>query len=257
MKELEGKSAIVLGASSPKGIGETIARKFAEQGAKVAVCGRKIEAVQALANDINGTAVACDITDEAQISSALEEVVSKHGKVDIAVNAAGINASQPIAEMTAADLRTISESHFVGPVMFIKHAASKMMEHGGSIITLSSLTAELTGAGLGYYAGTKAATDKIVQIAALEYGSHNIRVNSLSPGLTRTPMTEAFFQMPTLTEAFKKEMPLGDRLITADDVAFAAAYLANDRCVATGDNIRVSGGAHLQRLPRRDEMMGG
>ena len=103
------------------------------------------------------------------------------------------------------------------------------------------------------YARTKAGVDKIVQIAALEYGGKGVRVNSLSPGLIRTPMTEGFFKMESAIDAFIRETPLG-RMATADDVAYSALYLASDRCVATGDLIRVSGGAHTRRIPTYSEM---
>ena len=122
-------------------------------------------------------------------------------------------------------------------------------------MSLSSITAELTGPGLGAYAATKAAIDKLVKVAAVEYGPKNIRVNSISPGITPTPMTEQIFDTPSMVNAFKKETPIG-RLAKPEDVAFAALYLADDRCITTGDNIRVSGGIHLRRLPTYPEMMG-
>ena len=147
---------------------------------------------------------------------------------------------------------------FIGPALFIKQAAAAIektgSQSGGSIMTLSSVTAELTGAGLGAYGATKAAIDKLVKVAAVEYGPRNIRVNSISPGVTSTPMTEKIFDTPSMVNAFKKETPIG-RLATPEDVAFAALYLADDRCITTGDNIRVSGGIHLRRLPTYPEMM--
>ena len=112
------------------------------------------------------------------------------------------------------------------------------MINGGSIITLSSLTVELTNTGLGGYAGAKAATDKIVQIAAYEYGPQGIRVNSLSPGLVETEMTQGLFQIPSMVSAFIKETPIG-RMPTLEDVSHAALWLASDQCITKGDNIRV------------------
>lgn len=253
MFDLKDKSAIVLGASSKGGIGEAIARAFSSQGANVTVSGRKIAPLKSLAKDIGGTAQSCDVTSEADIEGLFAKVKDSYGKVDIAVNAAGINRPEPISALTQESLRNMCEVQLVGPTLFIKHAAAAMPT-GGSIITLSSVTAELTGPSLGAYAATKAAVDKIVRVAAVEYGSQGVRVNSLSPSLTQTPMTEKIFQTQSMIKAFEKETPLG-RMVTADDVAFAALYLASDHCVATGDNIRVSGGAHLRRLPTYAEMM--
>lgn len=254
MTQLAGKTAIVLGASSAGGIGEAIAKTFAAQGASVVVSGRKLEPLKTLAKEINGAAVSCDITDEEQITALFQSAKDVFGKVDIAVNAAGINMPAPISSLTREALQTMTDIQFIGPALFIKQAA-EAMDKGGSIITLSSVTAELTGPNLGAYAATKAAVDKLVKVAAVEYGPKNIRVNSLSPSLTSTPMTSTVFETPSMLKAFEKETPIG-RCVTVEDVAFAALYLADERCVATGDNIRVSGGAHLRRLPTYAEMMG-
>ena len=254
MTQLAGKSAVILGASSKGGIGAAIAKTFADQGANVTVSGRKLEPLKALAKEIKGTVKGCDITDESQISALFQHAKDSYGKVDIAVNAAGINVPAPISSLTREALQTMSDIQFIGPILFIKQAADAMGD-GGSIITLSSVTAELTGPNLGAYAATKAAVDKVVKVAAVEYGPKNIRVNSLSPSLTSTPMTQKLFETPSMLKAFEKETPIG-RCVTVEDVAFAALYLADDRCVATGDNIRVSGGAHLRRLPTYAEMMG-
>ncbi|MEM1019055.1 MAG: SDR family oxidoreductase [Pseudomonadota bacterium] len=256
MGALNGKIALVIGASSPKGLGEAVARLFAAEGAKVVVTGRKKESVEALAADLGGEAIACDLTKEETTIAAIEHCVSTYGKLDIAVNSAGIYIPGAFSEMTWDSLTMYSNAHFIGPVLFIKHAADAMAKTGGgSIMTMSSLTVEHTGAGTTGYAASKAATDKAVKQAAVEYGPMNVRVNSLSPGLTPTPMTEQLFAVPTMVTAFEKETPIG-RLPTPEEVAFAALYLADDRCSATGDYIRISGGGHLRRLPTMEEMMG-
>ena len=252
MVELKDKVAVILGASSVGGLGETIARAYVDAGAKVVLSGRKVEPLKALAEELGGSYETCDITQEDDIEKLFNAAKEKYGKVDIAVNAAGVNAPAPISALTQESLKFMCDLSFIGPILFIKQAAAAM-DNGGSIITISSVTAELVGANLAAYASTKSGVDKVVQIAALEYGSKGIRVNSLSPGLTKTPMTESFFKMTTAIDAFVNETPLG-RMPTVDEVAFAALYLASDRCVATGDLIRVSGGSHTRRLPTHKEM---
>ena len=246
MAELKDKVAVILGASSIGGLGDAIARMYVSEGAKVMLSGRKVDPLKNLSDVLGGAYETCDITIEDDIENLFNATKKKFGKVDIAVNAAGVNAPEPISALTYDSLKFMTDLSFIGPTLFIKHAA-EAMENGGSIITMSSLTAELVGPNLAGYAGTKAGIDKIVQIAAYEYGSKGIRINSLSPGLTRTPMTEGFFQMTSAIEAFVSETPIG-RMPTVEDVAYSALYLASDRCIATGDLIRVSGGAHLSLI---------
>ena len=113
----------------------------------------------------------------------------------------------------------------------------------------------MAGAGLAAYAGSKAGADHVVRVAALEYGRKGIRVNSISPGLARTPMTEGYFQYPAFEQAFTAETPLG-RLVDVEEVAEAALWLASDQACVTGQNFQVNGGATLTRLPTGREMSG-
>ncbi len=252
MGRLNGKIAIVLGASSPQGLGEVIARRFASEGAKVLVAGRRREPLEALAAEIAGVWACCDITDEASIADMVAQAMTTFGRLDIAVNAAGFNQPKPVADITREHLQAFADAHFIGPALFIKQCAGAMGA-GASIITLSSLTVELTGPGLAGYAGAKAATDKVVEIAAVEFAAKGVRINSIAPGLVETPMTAAFFRIKTAINAFVNETPIG-RMPTAQDVAAAAVWLASDECICTGDVVRVSGGQHLRRLPTSAEM---
>ena len=254
MSTLSGKVALIIGATSDPGIGSAIARKYSEEGAKVVISGRRKDALDKLSKELDCMAVQADISIDEEVTSLVNQVIQSHGKLDIAVNSVGIYDPLPIAEMTRDHLQLYSDLHFISPTLFIQKCA-EAMKNGGSIITLSSLTVELTNAGLGGYAGAKAGLDKIVQIAAYEYGPAGIRVNSLSPGLVDTEMTGGLFSMPTMVDAFIKEIPVG-RMPTLDDVCHAALWLASDNCISTGDNIRVSGGSHLRRLPTTEELMG-
>ena len=244
---LPRKGALILGASSSAGIGYAIAKRFIREGAKVVVGGRDREKMDAIAKELGAVAVECDIIDESSISSAIAEAKHHLGYIDIAVNAAGVNRAVPIAEETADGLLEQAKVHFVGTALFIRDVA-EAMDHGGSIITISTLTAELTSPRLAAYAATKSAADKLIKVAAVEYGDRNIRLNSLAPGLTSTGMTAGYFANEKILGAFLRETPTG-QLATPDDVAAAAVWLASDECHATGDLVRVSGGMHLRRLP--------
>lgn len=245
---LAGKRVFVLGAGALGGIGAAIARRFIAEGASIVIGARDEARAQPVADDVGALGVVqLDILDESSIAAGMAAAAELLGGLDVAVNAAGVNRAVPIAEETADGLLMQARIHFVGATLFIKEAAA-LMGPGGSIITMSTLTAELTTFRLGAYAGSKAAADKVVRVAAVEYGERGIRVNSLAPGLTSTPMTSAYFGDEKIANAFLRETPRG-KLSAPEDVAAAAVWLASDECVATGDLIRVSGGAHLRRLP--------
>jgi NAD(P)-dependent dehydrogenase (short-subunit alcohol dehydrogenase family) len=122
------------------------------------------------------------------------------------------------------------------------------------MITTSSLTALAAPPGLAAYAATKRGVDQMVRIAAVEYGSRGIRVNAIAPGFTRSAMTEGYFALPTLEGAFLREIPLG-RLVTVNDIANAALWLASDEAFITGQVLDITGGQSLRRVPTNEEMM--
>jgi 2-hydroxycyclohexanecarboxyl-CoA dehydrogenase len=101
--------------------------------------------------------------------------------------------------------------------------------------------------------GTKAGTDHVIRCVAHEFGAEGIRANSISPGLTETPMTADAKTVPGLFDCFVAGYPLG-RIGTSDDIAAAAVFLASDECFMTGENLQVNGGLTLRRNPTREEM---
>ena len=191
MGRLEGKKALVLGASSEGNMGQVIARRFMAEGAQVLVSGRKGDVLEAFAKETGAKWTTCDLTDEASVNALADNAVEQMGGIDIALHA--------------------------------------------------------------IYMGTKAGTDHIIRCIAHEFGSEGIRANSISPGLTDTPMTAEAGQVPGLFEAFRAGYPLG-RWGTSDDIAAAAVFLASDECFMTGENLQVNGGLTLRRNPTREEI---
>jgi len=251
MGRLEGKVAIILGASDERSMGAATARRFAQEGARLVLAARRKEAVDAIAGSLGALAVRCDITSEAEIAALAKAAVDRYGRLDAAVNYAGISVSESILDSTPEALKASCDVHFVGTVLFMKHMALAMKD-GGSIITTSSLTVLAQAPGYAAYAGAKGGADVAVRIAANELGERNIRVNSIAPGFTKSAMTEDHFAVEAVTRAFLKEIPLG-RFATVDDVAEVALWLASDEAFVTGQRIDVTAGQSLRRVPLASE----
>ena len=249
MSGMEGKVAVVLGASGEKNFGSATARRLAADGCKVVVAARRLAPLEALAVDIGGLAVACDVMEESQIEGLFSRAREEFGRVDVAVNCCGTHALGPIAELTREQITPTLELSFIGALLFFKHAAAAMPE-GGSVITISSLTARLPGAGYSVYSGARAGIDYAIRVAAIEYGAQGVRFNSIAAGLIETDMTAGFFQVPELVDAFVSQIPAG-RMGTVEDVAEAALWLANPvrSSFVNGSVIDLSGGQHMGKLP--------
>lgn len=253
MGRLQGKVAVILGASEESSMGAATARRFAAEGAQLVLAARRKEAVEAVASPLGATAIACDITREEEIQKLAATAVEQFGHLDIAINYSGFSEQAAVADVTAEALRHSSDVHFVGTTLFFKHMGTCMSD-GGAMITASSMTSLLAPAGLAAYAGAKAAADQVVRIAAVEHGKRGIRVNSIAPGFTRSAMTEGFFQIESVPAAFLREVVL-DRLVTVDDIANTALWLASDEAFITGQVIDMSGGQTLHRVPFASEMV--
>jgi 2-hydroxycyclohexanecarboxyl-CoA dehydrogenase len=248
---LAGKVALIVGASTQGGIGEATARAYRREGATVVLSARRLPAADAIAAGMGATAVACDMTVESQVQHLVAAVLERCGRLDAVVIVAGGHASQRVDELTRETLVGIFDLNVVGPAFVIKHAA-RAMGRGGSIVYVSSAAADLSSFGVAAYACTKAAGERLVEIAALENASRGIRINTLQPGIMETPMSHAMLQRPGVRSAFERETPMG-RLATVDEVASAAVWLASDGCFMTGDRVRVNGGIHLRRHPMPDD----
>jgi NAD(P)-dependent dehydrogenase (short-subunit alcohol dehydrogenase family) len=216
------------------------------------VGGRHEGPLRAFAEEIGGAAVLVDITRKEEVDAAADLAVDRFGRLDIGVNAAGWGLLKPTDETTEADLDKMLAIQFKGPFFFIQ-AMLRVMREGGSIVQISSATATIMLDNHAAYMGSKAGIDHVIRTVANEYGDRGIRANSISPGLTRTPMAGDSFAVPEFVEAFEREYPLG-RVGTTEDIAAAAAWLVSDECFMTGQNLQVNGGLTLRRNPRLREL---
>lgn len=248
MTNLSGKTAIVLGAGSPGNMGQHIARALADAGAHVVVAGRKREPLDMLAAEIGGAAALCDITVKSEVDALFEGL----DRVDIAVNASGWGLLKPLCDTTEDELEAIVALQFKG-VHHMLAAAVRTMTGGGSIVQISSATTRALIDDHAAYIGTKAGAEALIRCVANQYGPRGIRANTISPGLTESPMTSQAVATPGLVDAFKAHYPLG-RIGTSDDIAAAVLWLCDDACFMTGQDLQVNGGLTLRGNPRPEEV---
>ena len=250
MSYYKGKVAVVLGCSGEGGIGYVAAETLAKQGAKVVVAARSFDKLQVLAQRIGGHAVECDAGKEDEVKALARAAIERYGRVDLAVNAAGMPVNGTIADVSTVSLQRAIEVNYFGNVYFIREMA-EAIGRDGAIVLFSSLSATHPLDGLMAYACAKAATDCLVRYAAMEYGARNIRVNSILPGAIWSHMAKPLFSSPGVEATMSKEIPLG-RLGQPEEAAEAILWLCGPSYV-TGLHIPVAGGQQLARYPYAHE----
>ena len=245
--ELAGKVALVTGAGS--GIGYAIAQRFAAEGAAVAIdyFGHGEDA-QALARDLNAkgaktAALEADVTDAAAVEALVAEVVKRFGRLDVLVNNAGIEKSQPLLEIDEASWDSTLAVDLKAPFLCLQAAARRMKESGGgSIVNISSIHEDFTFPSFTPYAAAKGGLRMLMRNAALELAPLKIRVNNVAPGAIATPINAATVADPAKVQRLQEIVPL-QRMGTPEEVAEVVLFLASDRSsYVTGSTYFVDGG---------------
>ncbi|MGX7708039.1 glucose 1-dehydrogenase [Methylobacterium sp. Gmos1] len=246
MPKLEGKVAVVTGAS--KGIGAGIAKALAREGAAVVVnyasSRAGADAVVAAIASAGGRAVAvrADVTKAAEARSLIEAAVAHFGRLDVLVNNSGIYEFAPIEDLTEDHYRRQFDTNVLG-VLLTTQAAVEHLGEGGSIVNISSAITHVHTPSAAAYAGTKGAVNAISGVLANELGPRRIRVNVVSPGFVVTEGTHTAGVVGSDMEAgLVAQTPLG-RAGQPDDIAGVVAFLASDDARwLTGEVITASGG---------------
>jgi NAD(P)-dependent dehydrogenase (short-subunit alcohol dehydrogenase family) len=233
----------VVVTSGARGIGGEIARRFASEGARIAVLDRLVEEGTRLASEVGGTFIPVDLVDPLDTANATGRAIDHLGGVDILVNSAGILRFSPLLEVTVTDWNEMFSVNARAMLTTMQVATRAMIAAGcgGKIINLASMAAKTGGAGEGHYAASKAAVVALTRVAALEWGTHGITVNSLCPGYVLTDMGAATRTDEDIA-TWCGYSPLG-RLGEPADVAGVALFLASpDADYLTGQAINVTGG---------------
>lgn len=251
MKRLDGKKAVIIGGSS--GLGKDAAQRFIAEGAEVLIAARSEPKLSDVASELGCKAFQCDLTDWDQGKALSEECLSVFdGKIDIAINCAGFEDRFMVLDQQPEQVEKMVAVQFTAGLYFLQHMA-KAMPDGGSLITVSSLTATLIAEGYAAYAGAKAGLNHACRIAASEMGHLGIRVNMVSPTVVDTPMVADILATPGVRASLEYETTLGT-LPVAEDVSNALLWLASDESrFISGQNIHVDAGGNIRRLPRPGE----
>jgi NAD(P)-dependent dehydrogenase (short-subunit alcohol dehydrogenase family) len=251
--DLSGKVAIVTGSS--RGIGRAIAEAFAEAGAKVVISSRKQDACDEAAAEINrrhgdetAIAVAASLSDKEALAAMVEETRSRLGDIDILVcNAASNPYFGPLAGISDEQFRKVFDNNVLANHWLISLVSPDMAaRRDGAIVVVSSIGGYIGSSALGAYHISKAADLQLIRNLAVEFGSDNIRVNAIAPGVVRTDFARALWEDPEAERALRKGIPL-DRIGEPQEIAGAAVFLASRAgAYVTGQTIVVDGGTLIK-----------
>ncbi len=243
-QRLAGKVVFVAGASS--GIGEAASRRFAAEGARVAVAARRIDRLEKLVEELEAEgaeafAVACDVADDASVEAAVGATVDRFGRLDGAFDNAGVAGDhKPLHEITPEEFDHVVDVNLRGTFLCMKHQIPHLRAAGGgSIVVTSSIFGLVGGPGNADYGSSKWGLTGLIRAAALDYWDDGLRVNAVAPGPTWSEMVER--RMST-EEGRAMVERLGD-IAHPEDVARAALFLLSDDARwTTGCIIPIDGG---------------
>lgn len=244
---LSGKVALVTGGSH--GIGQSVVLRFAQEGAKVALCGRGRaaldETVKAV-RDAGGEALAfeTDVSDKSHVDRLIDGIVEQWGKIDIVVNNAGICEVSSFLDITEEQWDRHMNINLKGAFLVSQRAAKEMVKQGsgGSIIQMSSVNGIQAEGDQAHYNTTKGGMINLAMSMALELAEHGIRVNSLCPGFIETRLTRPLIENAPAIADYLRTVPM-KRVGQPEEIASAALFLASDESsYVTGTSMVVDGG---------------
>jgi len=253
--DLTGKVAIITGSS--RGIGKAIAERLAEHGAKVVISSRKAGPCQEVADAINAKygegraiVVPASISSKEDLQRLVDETNAAFGKIDILVcNAASNPYAGPMAGIADEQFEKIFHNNVMANHWLIQMCAPQMLERkDGAILVISSIGGLRGNALIGAYNVSKAADMQLVRNLAVEFGSSNVRVNCIAPGLIQTDFAKALWENPDLLKRTTRVTPLG-RIGQPDEIAGAAVFLASPAgAFMTGQAMIIDGGVTISGL---------
>ena len=247
MFDLTGKVAVITGSS--RGIGRSIAQQMARAGARIVVSSRKLDACAVVVEAIKAqggeaVAVACNVSDKAQLKGLLDQTLAAWGRLDILVCNAAVNPYYgPMATMPEEAYDKVMNCNVKANFLLANMAAPLLAQQGGgSIIIVSSIGGNQGSATLAVYGISKAADFALAKNLAVEWGPKGIRANCIAPGLIKTDFSRALWENPLLLKSVEEGTPLR-RIGMPDDIGGVAVFLASRAAsYLTGQTLVVDGG---------------
>ncbi len=243
MRRFEGKVVIVTGAGS--GIGAATAARFAAEGATVVLAGRTEAKLKAIAATLPVKSVlvhAADVTSEEDVAALVDTTARTFGRIDVVVNNAGLFEGGTVAGATTAHWRKVLATNLDAAFFISRAAIPHLLKTRGAIVNTSSVSGLGGEWGAAAYVAAKGALNNLTQAMALDLARDGVRVNSVCPTMTATPMTASMAGQPAMMAKFRDRIPLG-RAADPKEIAAAIAFLASDDAsFITGVNLPVDGG---------------
>lgn len=240
---LQGKVAVVTGGGQSLGL--DIGRALRDAGAQVVVAEVNADTGRAAAEELEGDFVLLDVTDPESVREMVRTVLENHGKIDVLVNNAGVVHNIPSEEVPDEEWRSVLSVNLDGVFWCCREVGRAMLEQGsGAIVNIASMSGVISNhpQPQAAYNASKAGVIMLSKSLAGEWASRGVRVNAVSPGYIRTPLTELGMSKSEWSEVWLSSTPLG-RLAEPEEIAPAVVYLASDAAsYATGTNLLVDGG---------------
>jgi len=239
---LQGRVCIVTGAA--QGIGEACARRFARDGAQVVLADVDRERGEAVAKELGGLFVPCDVGDKAQVDTLVAQTMLKHGRIDVLVNNAGIFKAADFLDVSEADFDAVLRVNLKGSFLVGQAAAREMAKAGrGAIVNMSSVNGVLAIPTIASYNVSKGGVNQLTRVMALALADKGIRVNAVAPGTIATELAaKAVLTSEEARQRILSRTPM-KRLGEPSEVADVVAWLASDAAsYVTGEIVVVDGG---------------
>ncbi len=237
--EVRGKTILISGAS--RGIGKAMAEAFRDAGAIVYGTGRSPESISWMQTE-NIQGRAADISKPGTINPVIEEIITKHKKLDCLINCAGIASNTPASAFKEDEMDRIIDTNFKGVFRTCQAYYKAQKKNGGVIINVASVLGMIGVPLASIYCGTKGAVIQLTRALAVEWAASDFRINAICPGFIDTDMTVMIKERPSVLEKLTANIPL-KRLGKPSDLTGAALYLASDASAyMTGQLIVLDGG---------------